>query len=245
MGFSDLEPADFDALTFDCYGTLIDWERGALSVLRPWADGQGLDAGDDDLLSRFAAAQADQETIRPIKRYPDVVGEAFAGIAAGYAKTISVEDRERLARSIGDWPPFADTVEALGDLKGRFRLGVLSNVDAGSFARTHARLGNPMEVIVTADDAGAYKPALAHFHRGIEEFAKLGIAKARILHVAQSRFHDIAPAASLDLTCVHLDRRGGRRGTGLNIPSDAETPYVVGDMAELAAHLCRAVQRDD
>lgn len=239
MDFTDLEPADFDALTFDCYGTLIDWERGALGILRPWADGQGLDAGDDDLLSRFAAAQADQETIRPIKRYPDVVGSAFAEIAAGYSKTLSAQDRERLARSIGDWPPFADTVQALGDLKRRFRLGVLSNVDVRSFARTHARLGNVMEVIVTADDAGSYKPALAHFHRGIEEFARLGIAKARILHVAQSRFHDIAPARSLGLTCVHLDRRGGREGLGLNIPSAAETPYVVGNMAELAAHLCR------
>ncbi len=239
MGFTDIDPADFDALTFDCYGTLIDWEKGALGVLRPWADGQGLDAGDDGLLSRFAAAQVHQETIRPIKRYPEIVGSAFAEIAAGYAKTLAAEDRERLARSIGDWPPFADTVQALGDLKRRFRLGVLSNVDVCSFARTHARLGNPMEVIVTADDAGSYKPALAHFHRGIEEFANLGIVKARILHVAQSRFHDIAPATSLDLTCVHLDRRRGREGLGLNIPSAAETPYAVGDMAELAAHLCR------
>lgn len=239
MGLADLDPGDFDALTFDCYGTLIDWETGALGVLRPWADGQGLDAGDDDLLSRFAAAQADRETLRPIKRYPDVVGEAFAEIAAGYGHTLAAQDRERLARSIGDWPPFADSVEALGDLKARFTLGVLSNVDVDSFVRTHARLGNVMEVIVTADDAGSYKPALAHFHRGIEEFAKLGIEKARILHIAQSRFHDIAPATSLGLTCVHLDRRRGRGGTGLNIPSDAQTPHVVGDMAELAAHLGR------
>ena len=239
MGFTDLDPADFEALTFDCYGTLIDWETGALGVLRPWADGQGLDAGDDDLLSRFAAAQADRETLRPIKRYPDVVGEAFAEIAAGYGHTLSAQDRERLAQSIGDWPPFADSVQALGDLKRRFRLGVLSNVDVCSFARTHARLGKVMEVMVTADDAGSYKPALAHFHRGIDEFAKLGIEKSRILHIAQSRFHDIAPATSLDLTCVWINRRGGRQGRGLNIPSDAETPYVVGDMAELAAHLCR------
>ncbi len=243
MGFTDIDPADFDALTFDCYGTLIDWERGALGVLRPWADGQGLDAGDDDLLSRFAAVQRNQETIRPIKRYPDVVGSAFAEIAAGYSKTLSIEDRERLARSIGDWPPFADTVEALGDLKSRFTLGVLSNVDVCSFARTHARLGKVMEVIVTADDAGSYKPALAHFHRGIEEFANLGIDKARILHVAQSRLHDIAPPTSLDLTCVWVNRRGGRGGLGLNIPSDAKTPYVVGDMAELAAHLGRDRER--
>ncbi len=243
MDFTDLDPAGFDALTFDCYGTLIDWEAGALGILRPWAEGQGLDAGDDELLSRFAAAQAHQETVRPFKRYPDVVGEAFAEIAAGYGQTLAAEDRERLARSIGDWPPFADSVEALGDLKARFTLGVLSNVDVLSFARTHARLGNPMEVIVTADDAGSYKPALAHFHRGIEAFAKLGIEKARILHVAQSRFHDIQPATSLDLTCVHLDRRGAREGLGLNIPSDAETPYVVGNMAELAAHLCRGQGR--
>ena len=239
MGLTGLDPADFDALTFDCYGTLIDWERGALGILRPWADGQGLDAGDDELLSRFAGAQVGQETIRPFKRYPDVVGSAFAEIAAGYGHTLATEDRERLARSIGDWPPFADTVQALGDLKRRFRLGVLSNVDVFSFARTHARLGNVMEVMVTADDAGSYKPALAHFHRGIEEFAELGIEKARILHVAQSRFHDIAPATSLDLTCVWVNRRGGREGLGLNIPSDAQTPYVVGNMAELAAHLCR------
>ncbi len=237
MGLTDLEPGDFDALTFDCYGTLIDWERGALGILRPWADGQGLDAGDDELLARFATAQADQETIRPIKRYPDVVGSAFAEIAARYGLTLAAQDRERLARSIGDWPPFADSVEALGDLKARFTLGVLSNVDVCSFARTHARLGKVMEVIVTADDAGSYKPALAHFHRGIEEFSKLGIEKARILHVAQSRFHDIAPATSLDLTCVWVDRRGGREGLGLNIPSAAKTPYVVGNMAELAAHL--------
>ncbi len=131
------------------------------------------------------------------------------------------------------------TFDSTPSVKRRFTLGVLSNVDVCSFARTHARLGNPMEVIVTADDAGSYKPALTHFHRGIEEFSKLGIAKARILHVAQSRFHDIAPARSLGLTCAHLDRRGGREGLGLNIPSAAETPYVVGNMAELAAHLCR------
>jgi 2-haloalkanoic acid dehalogenase type II len=239
MGMSGLDPGDFDALTFDCYGTLIDWEAGALRVLRPWADGQGLDAGDDELLSRFAAAQVDQETIRPFKRYPEIVASAFAEIAAGYGKSLAAQDRERLARSIGDWPPFADSVAALGDLKRRFTLGVLSNVDVSSFARTHARLGKVMEVIVTADDAGAYKPALAHFHRGIEAFAELGIVKGRILHVAQSRFHDIAPATSLGLTCVHVDRRGGREGLGLNIPSDAETPYAVGNMAELAAHLGR------
>ena len=131
-----LSGGDYDAVTFDCYGTLIDWEAGCLRVMRPWADGAGLAAGDDELLWRFAEAQRHQQCIRPARPYREVLGGALEAVAEHFAVRLQPAVRRRFAASVGDWPPFPDTVQALARLAGRFRLGVLSNVDNRSFAET-------------------------------------------------------------------------------------------------------------
>jgi 2-haloalkanoic acid dehalogenase type II len=232
-----LSGGDYDAVTFDCYGTLIDWEAGCLRVMRPWADGAGLAAGDDELLWRFAEAQRHQQCIRPARPYREVLGGALEAVAEHFAVRLQPAVRRRFAASVGDWPPFPDTVRALARLAGRFRLGVLSNVDNRSFAETRRRLGSALDVIVTAEDVESYKPEAAHFRRAVEVFAELGIDQQRILHAAQSRFHDIAPSHALGLTAVWVNRRHDRVGRGLTMPSDALTPYVVTGLVDLAERL--------
>ena len=237
MTAASLDGGDFDAVTFDCYGTLIDWEAGVMKALRPWVDDAGLAADDDELLWRFAEAQRRQQRIRPARPYREVLGGALEVLAEHFEVRLAPADRRRFAGSVGDWPPFPDTVPALVRLAGRFRLGVLSNVDNRSFAETRRHLGSDLDVVVTAEDVASYKPEAAHFQRAREAFAKLGIDVSRILHAAQSRFHDIAPAAALGLTAVWVNRRHDRIGRGLTMPSDAPTPHVVTGLAELAERL--------
>ncbi|MDP6788110.1 MAG: haloacid dehalogenase type II [Rhodospirillales bacterium] len=232
-----LDGAGFDAVTFDCYGTLIDWETGCLAILRPWADGVGLAAGDDALLRRLAEAQRHQQCLRPHRPYREVLGDSLGALARHFEVRLQPSARRRFAASVGDWPPFPDTVAALARLAGRFRLGVLSNVDNRSFAATRRRLGSALDVVVTADDVGSYKPEPAHFRRAIQAFAELGVEKERILHAAQSRFHDIAPAHARGLAAVWINRRHDRSGRGLTVPSDAATPHVVTGLADLAERL--------
>jgi 2-haloacid dehalogenase len=232
-----LSGGDFDAVTFDCYGTLIDWETGVLTVLGPWADGAGLVAGDDQLLWRLAEAQRHQQCIRPARPYRDVLGGALEAVAEHFEVRLAPAVRRRFAASVGDWPAFPDTVTALARLSGRFRLGVLSNVDNRSFAATRRRLGSALDVVVTAEDVASYKPEAAHFQRASKAFAELGISERRILHAAQSRFHDIEPAHARGLTAAWVNRRHDRAGRGLTVPSDVPTPHVVTGLADLAERL--------
>ncbi len=237
MSRAALSGGDFDAVTFDCYGTLIDWETGVLTVLGPWADGAGLVADGDQLLWRFAEAQRHQQCIRPARPYRDVLGGALEAVAEHFEVRLAPAVRRRFAASVGDWPAFPDTVAALARLAGRFRLGVLSNVDNRSFAATRRRLGSALDVVVTAEDVASYKPEAAHFQRASEAFAELGIGERRILHAAQSRFHDIAPAHARGLTAAWVNRRHDRAGRGLTVPSDVPTPHVVTGLADLADRL--------
>ncbi len=236
-----LDPGAFDAVTFDCYGTLIDWETGVLSILRPWATETGVEAKDDPLLSAFAHGQRAAQRRRPVWPYPRVVADAFRHVGESLGVTVSDDWRQRLARSIGDWPSFPDTVEALACLKERYRLGVLSNVDNASFARTHGHLGNIMDLIVTAEDVGAYKPDPAHFERAVSLFLDWGVPRDRVLHAAQSRFHDVAPCRALGLSCVHVDRRHGKTARGLTVPATNEADWSVHGLAELVAFLSDSV----
>ncbi len=232
-----LSGGNFDAVTFDCYGTLIDWETGCLEVLRPWADGAGLAAEDDALLSHFAEAQRHQQSIRPTLPYREVLGRALETLAEHFEVGLQPAVRRHFAASVGNWPPFPDTVAALARLAGRFRLGVLSNVDNRSFAETHRRLGSVLDVVVTAEDVASYKPTTAHFQRAMGAFAELDVDARRILHAAQSRFHDIAPAHARGLAAVWVNRRHDRTGRGLTVPADVPTPHVVTGLADLAEQL--------
>jgi len=222
---SDHPLADFRALTFDCYGTLVDWESGILRFLRPWAEGVGVAAADEELLRAFAEAESSAEESNPTASYPDVLRAAHAMIAIRLGARPDQRSADDLAASVGDWPPFPDSREALERLKGMgLCLLITSNVDRASFARTQAALGVEFDAVVTAEDVGTYKPSPGHFHRAGEILQQMGVAREAWLHVAQSLHHDHVPAKALGLATCWIDRRRGRPGGATRTPSTEVQP---------------------
>ncbi len=226
-----MTPSAFRAFTFDCYGTLIDWEQGMLRALRALP---GLDADDDALLAAFARHEHAIQEEHPAMLYPEVLGRVAKAIAADFGRAASDTKAAAFGASIADWPPFPDTVAALDYLKQHGLLVVLSNVDRASFAESARRLGDPFHAVVTAEDVGSYKPAPAHFARAKALLAKDGIAPGEILHVAQSLFHDVQPGRAAGLATCWIDRRAGRPG-GATPPVDVEPDIRFTDLAQLAA----------
>ncbi len=228
---TDLDLSRFDWLTFDCYGTLIDWEAGILAGLRQVMARSGVDASDDLLLETYARHEATIEA-GPYRTYREVLGLALRGVGADLGAAVTDEDAAAFGGSVVDWPAFPDSVEALATLHVRHRLGVLTNCDDDLFAGSSRRLGDPFDLVVTAQQVGAYKPSL----RGFEMvFDRIDVPRDRILHVAQSLFHDHVPAKRLGLATVWVDRRHGRQGSGATPPAEATPDLVVPDMATLAA----------
>ena len=199
-------PNDYDVLTFDCYGTLIDWGSGMVGFLQPLLLAHDAHVVDDFLLEFFAdkepAAQADG------RRYRDVLADVLMQLGERLAFTPSEEALAGFADSVGDWPVFADTVASLKRLAERFDLVVVSNVDNDLFARSAERLEVPFRLVVTAEDVGAYKPDPRMF-----DAAREALGDARILHVAQSLYHDIAPATAqgLDTAWIRREHEAARR----------------------------------
>ncbi|HEY4249850.1 MAG TPA: HAD-IA family hydrolase [Roseomonas sp.] len=222
-------------LTFDCYGTLIDWETGILAVTRPWLAAAGrAEIPDDLVLSAFALHQARHQQVRPALLYTEVMSRSWADIQATFGLPEDAGQCAAFAASCGDWPPFADTVAALRRLSARFALVILSNVDDASLARSLRLLEVPFLLTVTAERVGSYKPGLPHFETAIADLAARGFAKAEILHVAQSRHHDVDPAARIGIPTVWVNRRHGRRGTGATIANTAIPFAQVPSLAALA-----------
>jgi len=226
----------YKALTFDCYGTLIDWETGILNVLRPWADDKGFKLTDERLLEDYAQAESKVEELMPGVLYSDLLREVMNEMAAGYGIAPDPDAAETLAMSVGEWPAFDDTAEALGKLKKKFKLVIISNVDRVSFARSNEKLGVSFDAIITAEDAGAYKPDMRPFLIAFDVLEEMGIQRGEILHVAQSLFHDHVPAKALGLATVWVDRRRGREGWGATPPPPVEVrpDLVVANLDELA-----------
>ncbi len=235
------ETRQFKAITFDCYGTLIDWDRGAAAALGPWAAAAGIKAAMADFLGDFADAQCRHEAMRPFKSYRNVLFDAFTETGRAHGAEPAQPEARAFAGSVGAWPAFPDTIAALARLSADHLLGVVSNVDDASFAETHGLLGGLMGEVVTADMVQSYKPGPAHFEAMLARLAARGIAREEILHLAQSRFHDIAPARNKGIACMWVDRRAGQAGRGINMPSDAEPDYRVTTMAE-AADLVQALR---
>ena len=232
----------YDAVTFDCYGTLIDWDTGVANVLGPWAAHIGFQGRIADLIECFSQRQQEQQRIRPALNYREVIREAFRQAAADFGAEAAAPDLDAFCSGVGDWPAFPDTVDALRDLKARgLHLGVVSNVDNASFRETQQRLGHLIDTIVTAETVGAYKPDLEMFEALFAALKVKGVARTRILHVAQSRFHDIAPGAEIGLDVIWIDRRHGRPGKGATIPAEA-TPLERFTSLE---EFCGALQRKD
>src|SRR5262245_53569003 len=205
---------DVDALTFDCYGTLIDWETGLTDALRPILAAHGVDAETDDVLARFARYEAVAEA-GPYRRYREVLAAALTGIGSELGFTPADDEIRTFSGSVVDWPAFPDSVQALERLKRRFRLGVITNCDDDLFAASNRRLGVELDWIVTAQQVGAYKPDERNFQVAFE---RLGLPHERIVHVAQSLFHDHVPAKRLGLTTVWIDRRHDKPGGGATPP---------------------------
>ena len=227
-----MSPVDFeafDAITFDCYGTLIDWEGGLLEALARLLRSAPGQFDDDELLERFGRLESVAEQ-GAFRSYREVLGE----VARGFASELSVDvDDGRVAdfaSSVGHWRPFEDSPAALRTLGDRYRLAIVSNVDDDLFAGSAAQLGIDFDEVVTALQVRSYKPARAHFD---EVLRRLELPRARVLHVAQSLHHDIAPARALGFTCVWVDRRADRPGAGATPASEATPHARVPDLASL------------
>jgi 2-haloacid dehalogenase len=220
----------FEAMTFDCYGTLIDWETGLLAALRPVLDAHGVQAGDERLLEAYGRHEAELEG-GPYLRYREVLAGSLRGIGEELGFTPSDAEVAAFAGSVGDWPAFPDSARALAELKQRFRLGVITNCDDDLFALSNLRLGVELDWVVTAEQARGYKPGPRPFELAAE---RIDVPLERVLHVAQSLFHDHVPAKAAGRTTVWVDRRGTREGHGATPPAEATPDLTVPDMATLA-----------
>jgi 2-haloacid dehalogenase len=221
----------FDVLTFDCYGTLIDWETGLLRALYEPLAAHEISEDDQQLLQSFARHEAAVEAggFRP---YREVLGEVLTGMLAELGAEASAEERAAFGASVAEWPAFPDSAAALARLHERFRLGVITNCDDDLFAGSERKLGIEFDWVVTAQQVKRYKPN----PRGFElMFERVGLPPSRILHVAQSLYHDHVPAKRLGLSTVWVDRRGARPGFGATPPAEATPDLVVPDMATLAS----------
>lgn len=222
--------ADVEALTFDCYGTIIDWETGILRALEPLLSSVERHPPGDTLLEMYGRFESGAQR-GPFRPYREVLQDVAVSFGDALGFEVDAEAAARFADSVGDWPPFPDSVEALRSLSRRFRLAIVSNVDDDLFARSAEALGVPFAEVVTAQQVRSYKPERAHFDEAI---GRIGLPMERIVHVAQSLFHDIAPAKALGLRCVWVDRRAGRRGAGATPPAEAAPDLTVPDLASLA-----------
>jgi 2-haloacid dehalogenase len=232
--------SDFKVLTFDCYGTLIDWECGILTALRPLGHRAAITLDGEAILAQFAALETAQQAATPDLRYATLLSTVHAQLAAAWGVADDLTENERFAASIGDWPPFPDTIEALHALRRRYRLVILSNVDRQSFAATNQRLGVDFDAIHTAQDIGSYKPDPRNFGWLIERLAEDGVQKSDVLHVAQSLFHDHAPANAIGLASAWIDRRHGATGWGATSPPPpgVRYDYCFRSLAELVEAAC-------
>lgn len=213
---------DHSTLVFDCYGTLIDWESGLAGALEPWLEREGIELERDELLTRFAELEARLEAEHPEMPYPRILASVHRRLAERLGVAADDQEARAFAASIADWQPFEDSREALEELRTSFRLVVLSNVDRASFEASNEKLGRPFDLVVTAEDVGAYKPDPRGFRVVLSRLAEEDVAPEEVLHVAQSLFHDIVPAKRLGLSTCWIDRRHARQGFGATPPPTTE-----------------------
>jgi 2-haloalkanoic acid dehalogenase type II len=213
-----MELTDFATLSFDCYGTLIDWERGLVEALRPWVERHGLGLDDEGLLDAFARAEEGQQAAAPGTRYPAILENTFRTMAEQLGRPVEAAELTAFGRSVKDWPAFPDSAAALAYLKRHYKLVILSNVDNASFRYSNERLGVAFDLIVTAEDVGSYKPNLGNFQFMLDRLAEMGVGKGELLHVAQSLFHDHGPARKLGLATCWINRRHDKPGWGATPP---------------------------
>ena len=230
---------DYGVLTFDCYGTLIDWESGIWDALQPLIMRGGSDVTREAGLLAFAKFEHHQERESPELRYPELLARVHRSIAEGFGIETSDALDAAFGASVPLWPAFPDTADALRALKRRYRLVILSNVHRDGFAASNRKLGVEFDAIYTAQDIGSYKPADANFEYLIGHLkSDFGLDRTDILHTAQSLHHDHAPAKRFGLANAWIDRQrlseGGSWGATEKVESMPETDFVFFSMGEMA-----------
>jgi 2-haloalkanoic acid dehalogenase type II len=227
---------DFEALSFDCYGTLIDWETGLYAALQPLLGKGGVTLSRAAVLAAFGRHELAQESATPQMVYSELLAEVHRRLAREWNVTDDEKDATTFGRSVPEWPAFPDTPAALQYLQRYYKLVILSNVDRASFVGTNRRLGVTFDAICTAQDIGSYKPDSRNFSYLIDTLSQLGVAKAGILHTAQSLYHDHVPAQAMGLHSAWIDRGHGTDGGGATV-RPADTPkfdFRFGSLGELA-----------
>jgi len=224
-----LDLAQFEWLSFDCYGTLIDWESGILGYLQPLLEAKSRFASDQEVLNLYSELEPRQQT-GPYRTYREVLSAVVRDVGRELRFPVTPSDAAGLADSIRDWEPFPDTVEALRRLQSRYKLAILSNIDDDLFAYSAAKLQVPFDSVLTAQRLRSYKPSAENFRALLR---RLGVERERLLHVAESLYHDIAPAKSLGIATVWVNRRQGRAAAASKL-ARVQPDLEVRDLDELA-----------
>jgi len=230
---------DYEVLSFDCYGTLIDWESGIWTALQPMLLANDMPVGRPEVLAEFGRIEAAHEAGTPSLRYSDLLALVHRDLARSFGLESNDDMDRAFGTSVPDWPEFADSPGALDFLGEKFRLVILSNVDRDSFAGSNARLEVTFDAIYTAEDVGSYKPDPANFDYLVAHLDdEFGVAPDSVLHVAQSLYHDHAPAKAAGLDTVWIDRQrlsaGGEWGATTPIEDPPEPDHVFFSMADMA-----------
>ncbi len=205
---------DFKTLTFDCYGTLIDWESGMIAALAPLIRRVGRALSRDQILDAHARHESAQQRWTPTLRYSELLAVVYKRLAEEWGVAADWQEAKAYGQSIKDWPAFADSPTALQYLKKHYKLVILSNVDNAGFAFSNVKLQVAFDAIYTAEDIGSYKPSPRNFAYMLEKLATLGVEKRDILHTAESLFHDHEPAAQAGLASCWIHRRHDQGGFG-------------------------------
>jgi putative hydrolase of the HAD superfamily len=213
--------SQFKVLTFDCYGTLIDWESGMVEALKPLTSRVSPDLTRNQILEAHARHESAPQRWTPARRYRDLLAIVYKRLAEEWRVAASWEECQAYGRSVGNWPAFPDSAEALHYLKQHYKLVILSNVDNESFAASNKKLQVAFDAILTAEDIGSYKPDDRNFRYLLETLAMLGHGRHEILHTAESLFHDHEPANRAGLTSCWIYRRHADSGFGATMaPSE-------------------------
>src|SRR5215469_17557244 len=220
-----MQLTDFKVLSFDCYGTLIDWETGIIEALQPLLTRSGKRLSRDGVLEAFARHEAAQQSETPSMIYSELLGVVHSRIATDWGIVPSAKESEAFGHSIRNWPAFADSPEALQYLKQHYKLVILSNVDRESFKTSNKRLQVEFDYIFTAQDIGSYKPNLRNFKYMIQRLGAEGYQRHEILHTAESLFHDHVPANQVGLATAWIHRRHSQAGFGATRPPESAPKY--------------------
>lgn len=216
---------DFSTLTFDVVGTLIDYEAGILDWFRPTLRERGVSKADEEVLTTFATVEDKYQRETPEKTFTEMLPLIYSGMTSEWGMESRKEDAEGFGDSIRSWPPFPDTVEALKELGARYRLVAVTNADSWALGHMSATMGDPFAEAITCDEVGVNKPSPGVFEYVLEKLAPAGVEKKDILHVAQSQYHDIAPASALGFATMWIERRHGKGDYGATpVPERVATP---------------------